>query len=339
MKRRGFLSLFLFVLILAFCGAGIGITTAAPVVEISPSETTVNVGDDFDVYIAVDPDENELQMVKTDLGFDSSKVSLTVENGGMFTTMFHPGTQVGDVVSSITGLDPGVSTAGNLAVLHMHANNPGTFTLDLSNVTVGTATGTLTPIVNNGTVTIVAPAPVVEISPSETTVNVGDDFDVYIAVDPDENELQMVKTDLGFDSSKVSLTVENGGMFTTMFHPGTQVGDVVSSITGLDPGVSTAGNLAVLHMHANNPGTFTLDLSNVTVGTATGTLTPIVNNGTVTITECPWDLTSDGLVNIDDVLVLISHWGTNWPPGDFTGDENINIDDVLVLIAHWGACP
>ena len=39
----------------------------------------------------------------------------------------------------------------------MHADSVGTFTLDLSDVTVATGSGPLTPVVNDGTVTIVVP--------------------------------------------------------------------------------------------------------------------------------------------------------------------------------------
>ena len=153
-------------------------------------------------------------------------------------------------------------------------------------MTVATGSGSLTPVVNDGSVTINvvdSSAPVVSISPSASTVNVGEDFSVYISVDPAGNALEVINADLGFDSSLVSLTVSNGGMFTTMFHPGTMSGDNVADITGLDPGVSTPGNLAVLQMHADSAGTFTLDLSDVTVATGSGSLTPVINDGTVTI--------------------------------------------------------
>ena len=70
--------------------------------------------------------------------------------------------------------------------------------------------------------------------------------------------------------------------------------------------------------------------------TKTGTAAVTVTVGDVT---CPWDLTSDGTVNIDDVLELVGHWGEDWSPGDFNDDNNINIDDVIILVTHWGACP
>ena len=153
--QRGMIpSLFSLILVLALFCAGIGIAAAAnPIISITPSPKTVCVGDDFDVYIEVNPNGNTLQMAQVDLTFNSSLVSLTHSDGGMFDT-FIAGTESGNTVTDITGLDAGVSTTGNLAVLHMHANSAGTFTLDLSGATAGTATETLTPTVNDGTVTI-----------------------------------------------------------------------------------------------------------------------------------------------------------------------------------------
>ena len=69
---------FFFVLALLLFSTGMGTAAAAnPIVAISASETTVCVGDDFQLYISVDPNGNTLQQVMTDLGYDSSKVSLT----------------------------------------------------------------------------------------------------------------------------------------------------------------------------------------------------------------------------------------------------------------------
>ena len=154
--------------------------------------------------------------------------------------------------------------------------------------------------------------PIVSISPSQSTVCVGDFFDVYIQVEPEGNTIQTTQVDLTFDSSLASLSVADGRMFG-MFDDGTQNRDTVVDITGVDAGVSATGNLAVLHMQATSVGTFTLDLSGVTVATESASLTPSVNGGTVTIDDEPnpnaYDLNGDGFVNFGDVLVLIANWG------------------------------
>jgi len=62
-------------------------------------------------------------------------------------------------------------------------------------------------------------------------------------------------------------------------------------------------------------------------------------DGTGGQSVCPWDLSGDGNVDINDVLLMIPHWGTNWSPGDFNTDGKIDINDVLLMIPHWGPCP
>ena len=54
----------------------------------------------------------------------------------------------------------------------------------------------------------------------------------------------------------------------------------------------------------------------------------------------PGDATHDGIVNIDDLLAVITQWGPCPPPnlcaGDVNGDGVINIDDLLLVITNWG---
>ena len=62
---------------------------------------------------------------------------------------------------------------------------------------------------------------------------------------------------------------------------------------------------------------------------------------------CPEDVNSDGDVNIIDLLLLLSNFGTPGPDGDITGSNPgdlpngiVNILDLLALLAAWGpACP
>ena len=65
----------------------------------------------------------------------------------------------------------------------------------------------------------------------------------------------------------------------------------------------------------------------------------VMPDGTGGQSVCPWDLSGDGNVDINDVLLMIPHWGTNWSPGDFNTDGKIDINDVLLMIPHWGPCP
>jgi len=58
------------------------------------------------------------------------------------------------------------------------------------------------------------------------------------------------------------------------------------------------------------------------------------NIGLTLVTTLPGDVTLDGNVGIDDLLILLNNAGTDsdWIEGDFTGDRNVNLDDLLVLL-------
>ncbi len=59
-----------------------------------------------------------------------------------------------------------------------------------------------------------------------------------------------------------------------------------------------------------------------------------------TAQPCPWDLDSNGAVDITDFLTLLSLWGTDpGGPPDFDGDHNVGITDFLELLGNWGPCP
>jgi hypothetical protein len=56
------------------------------------------------------------------------------------------------------------------------------------------------------------------------------------------------------------------------------------------------------------------------------------------IVPCPADITGDGFINTDDLLVVVSTWGTNGA-GDVDDNGTVDSDDLLIVIAAWGTCP
>jgi hypothetical protein len=55
--------------------------------------------------------------------------------------------------------------------------------------------------------------------------------------------------------------------------------------------------------------------------------------------DCPADLTGDDVVDVFDLLELLSSWG--WCPScpaDITGDDVVDVFDLLEVLAHWGPC-
>jgi hypothetical protein len=55
---------------------------------------------------------------------------------------------------------------------------------------------------------------------------------------------------------------------------------------------------------------------------------------------CPADVTGNGLVDIADLLAVISALGTsgNGGPADVNGDNTVNNLDLIVVISAWGTC-
>jgi hypothetical protein len=52
---------------------------------------------------------------------------------------------------------------------------------------------------------------------------------------------------------------------------------------------------------------------------------------------CVADITGDGVVNVSDLLAIISAWGT--PNADITGDNMTDVSDLLLAIGEFGPCP
>ncbi|MDY7109972.1 MAG: hypothetical protein SYC29_15175 [Planctomycetota bacterium] len=53
------------------------------------------------------------------------------------------------------------------------------------------------------------------------------------------------------------------------------------------------------------------------------------------------DMDNDGLVNVADLLSLLSQWGECPPPpaecpGDLNGDDRVGAGDLLILLGNWG---
>ncbi len=55
---------------------------------------------------------------------------------------------------------------------------------------------------------------------------------------------------------------------------------------------------------------------------------------------CPADLNGDGVVDVSDLLMLLSDWGScpGDCPADLNGDGVVDVSDLLMLLSDWGSC-
>ena len=57
------------------------------------------------------------------------------------------------------------------------------------------------------------------------------------------------------------------------------------------------------------------------------------------ITSCPYDCCdNNGIVDVPDLLELLSQWGEFGVSCDMNGD-GVDLTDFLMLLANWGPCP
>ena len=53
---------------------------------------------------------------------------------------------------------------------------------------------------------------------------------------------------------------------------------------------------------------------------------------------CNADLNEDGIVTVNDLLIVIAQWNTEGPLGDVDGDGVVNVQDLLLVIQAWNTC-
>ena len=52
--------------------------------------------------------------------------------------------------------------------------------------------------------------------------------------------------------------------------------------------------------------------------------------------ECLGDFTADGTIGLEDVLYLLSNWGS--PNADLSGNNTTDFEELLVILSACGTC-
>ena len=50
---------------------------------------------------------------------------------------------------------------------------------------------------------------------------------------------------------------------------------------------------------------------------------------------CTSDINGDGVVDVLDLLEVVSHWGDMGGPADVNGDGIVDVLDMLAVISNW----
>ncbi len=71
---------------------------------------------------------------------------------------------------------------------------------------------------------------------------------------------------------------------------------------------------------------------------ADGTSEDVDGNGIPDDCECPGDITGEGIIDVEDILLVIAAFGQDGGDEDINGNGQVDIADILILIDGWGAC-
>ena len=55
--------------------------------------------------------------------------------------------------------------------------------------------------------------------------------------------------------------------------------------------------------------------------------------------SCDGDRDGNGVVNGNDLAIVLASWGSDNPASDINGDGNTDGIDLASILATWGVCP
>ncbi len=117
---------------------------------------------------------------------------------------------------------------------------------------------------------------------------------------------------------------------------GSVLGTLSESSIELEAGASAEVTLMVTGDLFTEPGDYAISVT-ATSGTD-NTMTTEVTTTTTVEMPTPWDVNDDGVVNIQDLVLVADQFGESGEDlkGDLNGDGTVNIQDLVIVASHFG---
>jgi hypothetical protein len=192
--------------------------------------------------------------------------------------------------------------------------------------------------------------------PSLLQANAIDSTGTYVAgVSNDGNYTPMLyNTQTGLTVQVAASDTSGEGCANAVNSSGVVVGSTLKTITNGSQYVDTN---AFIYADGTSEYIGDLTLSGAPSGIVWTTATSITDAGQILVQgvvgtgpgvpetciltpALPGDANLDGKVDINDLTIVLSHYGqsmgTSWSTGDFIGDGTVDINDLTIVLAHYG---
>ena len=118
---------------------------------------------------------------------------------------------------------------------------------------------------------------------------------------------------------------------------GSVLGSLNESSIELEAGASAEVTLTVKGDLLTEPGDYAISVT-ATSGTDDTMTAEVTTTTTIEPPPTPWDVNDDGIVNIQDLVLVAGQLGESGEDlkGDLNGDGTVNILDLVVVASHFG---
>jgi hypothetical protein len=97
-----------------------------------------------------------------------------------------------------------------------------------------------------------------------------------------------------------------------------------------------AGSQVRLGVDRDEDGYFDMDEADACSDAADAASTPLDPGCIADIAPEP---SGDGVVDVGDLLMVLSEWGTSSTSANIDCSGTVDVGDLLALLAAWGSCP